>query len=119
MILWGPVQCSAARAACGQTTARHPQRSPDPLGHDERSRARPPTSLNVLKTLKARSRLRASLMALDVFHDVLDGSDLLRLLVRDLHVVLFLERHHQLDDVEGVRSEVLDEGGLGRDLFLA
>src|SRR5439155_26168535 len=49
---------------------------------------------------RARTRDRMMLlMALDVVHDVLDGPDLLRFLVRDLHVVLFLERHHQLDDV--------------------
>ena len=39
-------------------------------------------------------RARSRLVALDVVHDVLDAADLLRLLVRDLHVVLFLERHH-------------------------
>src|SRR5213592_1115337 len=58
-------------------------------------------------------------VALDVADDVLDGADLLRLLVRDLHVVLLLERHHQLHDVERVRAEILDEGGLRRDFLLA
>src|SRR5947208_21279 len=38
--------------------------------------------------------IRASLVALDVIDHVLDGADLFRLLVRDLHVVLFLQRHH-------------------------
>src|SRR5262249_55419556 len=60
-----------------------------------------------------------SLVALDVVDDVLDGADLLRLLVRDLHVVLFLERHHELDDVQRVGPEVLDEGGFRGDLLLA
>src|SRR6266851_682205 len=63
--------------------------------------------------------MERSLVALDVVDDVLDGADLLRLLVRDLHVVLLLERHHQLHDVERVRAEILDEGGLRRDFLLA
>src|SRR5262249_36557883 len=61
----------------------------------------------------------ASAMALDVVHDVLNRSDLLRFLVGDLHIVLFLERHHELDDVERIRAQVLDEGRLGRHLILA
>src|SRR6516164_6103012 len=61
----------------------------------------------------------ASAMALDVVHDVLHGPDLLRFLVGDLHIVLFLERHHELDDVERIRAQVLDEGRLGRHLILA
>src|SRR5215468_10999771 len=60
-----------------------------------------------------------SAVALDVVHDVLHGADLLRLLVRDLHVVLFLEGHHQLDDVERIRAQVLDEGRLRGHLILA
>src|SRR5207253_2080767 len=59
------------------------------------------------------------LVALDVVDDVPHGADLLRLLVRDLHVVLFLERHHELDDVERIGAEVLDEGRLRRHLLLA
>src|SRR5215468_1653964 len=60
-----------------------------------------------------------SAMALDVVHDVLHGADLLRFLVGDLHVVLLLERHHELDDVERVRPQVLDERRLRCDLIFA
>src|SRR6185295_17239233 len=60
-----------------------------------------------------------SLVAFDVVHDVLDGADLLRVLVGDLHLVLFLERHDELDDVQRVGAEVLDERRLGSDLVLA
>src|SRR5213078_992681 len=110
--IWGPVRCSRAlRARCAAPMP------PDPVGQNERFRARPPSS--------SRASDRASgagaclLVALDVVDDVLDGADLLRLLVRDLHVVLLLERHHQLHDVERVRPEILDEGGLRRDFLLA
>src|SRR6185503_16338810 len=58
-------------------------------------------------------------MALDVVHDVLDGADLLRLLVRDLHVVFLLEGHHELDDVERVGAQVFDERRLRSHLILA
>src|SRR5215813_13632955 len=61
---------------------------------------------------------RASPVALDVVHDVLHGPDLLCFLVRDLHVVLFLEGHHELDDVERIRAQILDEGRLRRHLIL-
>src|SRR5215472_2060706 len=60
-----------------------------------------------------------SAMALDVVHDVLHGADLLRFLVGDLHIVLLLERHHELDDVERIRPQVLDEGRLRRHLIFA
>src|SRR5262245_31366603 len=65
------------------------------------------------------SSAMASAVALDVVHDVLHGPNLLRFLVGDLHVVLFLEGHHELDDVERIRAQVLDEGRLGRHLILA
>ena len=48
-----------------------------------------------------------------------DGLDVLGLFVGDLDLELLFHRHHQLDDVEAVRAEVLDEGGLGLDLVLA
>src|SRR6266571_4885628 len=108
-LIRGPVRCSRAlRARCAAPMP------PDPVGWRERSRAQPPSSSQGLSGARA-----CLFVALDVANDVLDGADLLRLLVRDLHVVLLLERHHQLHDVERVRAEILDEGGLRRDFLLA
>src|SRR5512140_765723 len=45
----------------------------------------------------------------DVLDHVFDGLDLLGFLVGDLDPELFLHLHHQLDDVEGVRPQVVDE----------
>ena len=46
---------------------------------------------------------------LDVVDGLLDVGDLLSLVVGDLALELFLERHHQLDVVEGIRAQVFDE----------
>src|SRR5919199_1531947 len=54
-----------------------------------------------------------------VVHRVLDRADLLGVLVADLHVELFFERHDQLDQVERVGVQVVDEVGLGRHLVFA
>src|SRR3546814_18358127 len=40
---------------------------------------------------------------------VLDGRDLLGSIVGDFDAEFFLERHHQLDDVEAVSAEIVDE----------
>src|SRR5512143_4187543 len=45
----------------------------------------------------------------DVLDDVVDGLDLLGLLVGDLDPELLLHLHHQLHDIERVRPEVIDE----------
>src|SRR3990172_4449388 len=58
------------------------------------------------------------LVRVDVVHGVLDGLDVLRLLVRDLHLELLLHRHDELYDVERVGAEGLDEAGRGLDLLL-
>src|SRR5690348_4677361 len=56
---------------------------------------------------------------LEIIHRVLDGLDLLRVLVRDLDAKLFLERHDQLDQIERVGVQVFDERGLrGNVLFV-
>src|SRR5262249_48742088 len=59
------------------------------------------------------------LVLLDVLHDIPNGTDLLRVLVGDFHLVLFLERHYHLDDIERIRAEILDERGLRRDFFFS
>jgi hypothetical protein len=53
-----------------------------------------------------------------VVDGVLDGLDVLGLLVGNLDLELLLHGHHQLDDVERVGAEVLDEAGGGLDLVL-
>src|SRR5512139_1908684 len=55
-----------------------------------------------------RSGLAAALV--DVVDRLLDGGDLLGVLVRDLRLELFLERHHELDGIERVGAEIVDEG---------
>src|SRR5262245_25479046 len=55
-------------------------------------------------------------LLLDVADGVADRRDLLGVLVGDLEAELLLERHHELDGVQGVGVEVLDELGLHRDL---
>src|SRR4051794_637881 len=54
----------------------------------------------------------------DVVDRVLDGADLLGVLVRDLRPELLLEAHDQLDEVQRVGVQIVDEGGFGLDLVL-
>src|SRR5690348_16154994 len=68
---------------------------------------------------RRRSGVAAGLLldvALHVIDGLLDGGDLLGLLVGDLALELLLEGHHQLHVVERVRAQVLDEGRLGLDV---
>jgi hypothetical protein len=57
-------------------------------------------------------------VALDVIDRQLDGGNLFGFLVGNLALELFLEGHHELDVVEGVRPEVFDEGRLVLDVGL-
>src|SRR6266498_5155685 len=68
-----------------------------------------------LSTRVTRPRL---LVLFDVGDGVPDGDDLLGILVGNLEIELLLERHHQLDGVEGIGPEVLDELGVRGDLVL-
>jgi hypothetical protein len=54
----------------------------------------------------------------DVVDGVLDGADLLCILVRDLRPELLFQAHDQFDKVEGIRVQVVDERRLGLDLIL-
>src|SRR5207302_8029388 len=58
------------------------------------------------------SGLAAALV--DVVDGLVDGGDLLGILVRDFDLELLLEGHHQLDRVERIRSQVVDERGIVR-----
>src|SRR5258706_5811430 len=64
----------------------------------------------------ARTLPGASGLGGDVLDRVADRLDLLRVLVRDRDLELVLELHHELDLVERIGPEVVDEGGLARDL---
>src|SRR5690242_6283307 len=57
-----------------------------------------------------------SLMRLDEVHGVFDGDNLLGGIVGNLAAEFLLERHHQLDGVEAVGSEIVDEAGILGDL---
>src|SRR6185369_11866119 len=58
----------------------------------------------------------SALVLVDIVDRVAHGRDLLRGVVRYFDSKLFLESHDQLDDVEAVRSEIVDEAGVLRDL---
>src|ERR1700720_2538138 len=55
----------------------------------------------------------SALVSLDIGNNVFDGADLLGVFVGNFDVELLFQRHHQLDDIERVRAEVLDERSLG------
>jgi hypothetical protein len=38
-------------------------------------------------------------MGFDVCDDILDGFNFFSVLIRDFHLILFFERHHQLDNI--------------------
>src|SRR5580698_4817794 len=66
------------------------------------------TTLRLLKL--ASSGL--AFVRIDVIDGLLDGRDLLRVLVRYLRLELFFERHHQLNRVQRVCAEVVNERGV-------
>jgi cobalamin biosynthesis protein CobT len=54
----------------------------------------------------------------DIVDGVLDGADLLRILVRDLRPELLFEAHDELHEIERVGIQVIDERCLRLDLIL-
>jgi hypothetical protein len=56
-------------------------------------------------------------VGLEVVHRVPDGLELVGIFVRDIDAEFLFEGHDQLDDVEGVGTEILDELGLGSQLL--
>src|SRR5262249_23117216 len=76
------------------------------------------TAPSPVTTTRRLSTLRPLLVLFDVGDGVSHRGDLLGVLVGDLEVEFLLERHHQLDGVEGVRPEVLDELRVRVDLVL-
>src|SRR5690606_8283979 len=67
--------------------------------------------------LPLRPGSAALAVLLHVRDRVSDGPHLLGVLVGDVDPELLLERHHELDGVEGVGAQVLDERRLVRDLL--
>src|SRR5216683_7097658 len=65
------------------------------------------------KSLSCAPRGTSGHVFLDVLLSVAHALDLLGILVRDLHPELLLETHDELDEVQGIRVQVIDERGLG------
>src|SRR4051794_7521616 len=59
--------------------------------------------------MAAGQRTRSALVLVDILDRVANRRDFLGGIVGDLDAELFLERHHQLDDVEAVGAEIVDE----------
>src|ERR1019366_4619058 len=126
---------SRLRTACGsgggggaatpRRFRRGRARPPPPPPHPRRCRGRgrrPPPAWGPPRRRcprRAREReplaLRSALL-LDVLPGLPHRPDPLRVLVADLHLVLLLEGHDQLHEVERVRVEILYEGRLRRHL---
>src|SRR5687768_6221709 len=53
----------------------------------------------------------------DIINDITDGLQFLRILLRHFHIELLFKRHHQLDRIEGIRAEIFNKRGSGRDLL--
>src|SRR3954463_692632 len=62
------------------------------------------------------ARSPSGLVGVDISDRVVDGSDLLGRVVRDLDPELLLEGHDELDDVQAVGAEIVDEAGVLGDL---
>src|SRR6266404_9046537 len=66
------------------------------------------TAPRPVTTTRRFMHMRSGLVFLDVFDGLPDGLDLLRGIVGDVDIELFLEFHDQLDDIERVGAEVVD-----------
>src|SRR5277367_5196266 len=56
------------------------------------------------------------LLRLDIVDGILHGRDLLGVLIRNVEVERFFERHHQLDYIKRVGAEIIDKARGGIDL---
>ena len=52
-------------------------------------------------------------MRFNIGNDITDGGHFNRVFVRDGDAAFFLQIHHQLDDVQGIRVQVVLDRGLG------
>src|SRR5215831_14097844 len=85
---------------------------PVPGGHLVRWALVRPTARAAAST----SRLPGGL-SLEVVQRVAHGSELVRVLVGNIDAEFLFQRHDEFNNVQRVRSEVLDELGLGRQLL--
>src|ERR1700751_5242013 len=67
-------------------------------------------------TTRRSKLLRSFRVRVDVVVGVLDGADLLRVLVGDLDLEGLLEGHDQFDGLERIGAEIVYERGIGGDL---
>src|SRR5579871_1403742 len=88
---------------------------PSPASEDEPDQYRPTRAAPAARWSSCKSRL--ALVFVDVLDRIRDGADLFGGIVRDFDPELFLEGHHQLDDVEAVRAQIVDEAGILGHLF--
>src|SRR5436305_11420522 len=58
------------------------------------------------------------LLRLDVIDGVLDGFDFFSLIVRNIEVECFFKRHDELNDVERIRSQIINKRSAWVDLVL-
>src|SRR5215468_4108439 len=61
----------------------------------------------------SRQLLPAFRVLLNIVNRVFDGANLFRVLIGDLDVKSFFKSHDQLHSVEGVRAQIVYEGGVG------
>ena len=66
---------------------------------------------------RARSKAESALVLVDILDRVRDGANLLGGVVGDFHAELFLEGHHQFDDIKAVGTKIIDEAGVFSDLL--
>src|SRR6202011_3128978 len=69
--------------------------------------------------LARQSRSLRSAVLVQIVHSVLHGTDFFGVLVADLDVELFFQRHDQLDQVKRIGVQVIDEVRLWSHLFFA
>src|SRR5208283_3044789 len=112
-----PSTCAGAESSCRRSRASNRR----PGFHDcgRMGTARPSSVARLpgaaeLAIYHERVLRRAAsvLVSLDIGDDILDGADLLGILVGDFDVELLFQRHHQLDNIERIGAEILDERGL-------
>src|SRR5580658_9093550 len=84
-----------------EQTPRAPRR---PIMQEPARRARPVLAEKI--SLAAMKRVGSALVSLDIGDDVLDGANLLSVFVGDFDIEFFLERHHQLDNIQRVGAKV-------------